>query len=43
MVSRNFLENSTFIGSYPSFESLPEDAGSEIAFVEDLIAVNQVF
>ena len=32
MVSRNFLENSTFIGSYPSFESLPEDAGSEIAF-----------
>ncbi len=32
MVSHNFLENSTFIGSYPSFESLPEDAGSEIAF-----------
>ena len=32
MDSRNFLENSTFIGSYPSFESLPEDAGSEIAF-----------
>ena len=32
MVSRNFIENSTFIGSYPSFESLPEDAGSEIAF-----------
>ena len=32
MVSRNFLENSTFIGSYPSFESLHEDAGSEIAF-----------
>ena len=32
MVIRNFLENSTFIGSYPSFESLPEDAGSEIAF-----------
>ena len=32
MVSRNFLENSSFIGSYPSFESLPEDAGSEIAF-----------
>ena len=32
MVSRNFLENSTFIGSYPSYESLPEDAGSEIAF-----------
>ena len=31
MVSRNFLENSTFIGSYPSDESLPEDAGSEIA------------
>ena len=32
MVSHNFLNNSTFIGSYPSYESLPVDVGSEIAF-----------
>jgi len=32
MVSHNFLQNSTFIGSYPSYESLPQDIGSEIAF-----------
>jgi len=32
MVSHNFLHNSAFIGSYPSFESLPKDIGSEIAF-----------
>ena len=32
MVSHNFLHNSAFIGSYPSYESLPEDIGSEIAF-----------
>ena len=32
MVSNTFLENSNFIGSYPSFESLPKDIGSEIAF-----------
>ena len=32
MVSNTFLENSNFIGSFPSFESLPKDIGSEIAF-----------
>ena len=32
MVSHNFLQNSVFIGSYPSYEDLPEDVGSEIAF-----------
>ena len=32
MVSHNFLQNPVFIGSYPSYESLPDDSGSEIAF-----------
>ena len=32
MYSHNFLQNSVFIGSYPTYEGLPEDAGSEIAF-----------
>ena len=32
MVSHNFLQNSIFIGSYPSYEDLPDDSGSEIAF-----------
>ena len=32
MVSQNFIQNSIFIGSYPSYEDLPADTGSEIAF-----------
>ena len=32
MVSQNFLQNSFFMGSYPSYEDLPTDTGSEIAF-----------
>ena len=32
MVSHNFLQNPVFIGSYPTYESLPDDSGSEIAF-----------
>ena len=32
MVSHNFLQNSVFIGSYPSYNDLPDDSGSEIAF-----------
>ena len=32
MVSQNFLQNSFFMVSYPSYEDLPTDTGSEIAF-----------
>ncbi len=32
MNSHNFLQNCIFIGSYPSYEDLPADTGSEIAF-----------
>ena len=32
MVSQNFLQNSFFMGSYHSYEDLPTDTGSEIAF-----------
>ena len=32
MNSHNFLQNCVFIGSYPSYEDLPADTGSEIAF-----------
>ena len=32
MVSHDFILNSFFVGSYPSYKDLPEDSGTEIAF-----------
>ena len=37
-MDQTYFNNAKFIGSYPSTEDVPVDQGSEIAFVDGLIA-----